>query len=916
MCYAPPFSCWPSKGALPSSRVLRGAKAMPEFLRTFLHRLAALFRRRRLEGDLDEELRSHLEMAAERNLRKGMTAEDARREALRSFGGVEQTKENYRDQLGLPLIETTLQDLRFGFRMLRRSPGFSILAILCLTLGIGANAAVFSWVEGILFRPYPAVTHQEQLLALTGTARGESEPTGLSWPDLLDLQRSCTLFDSFIVTKIMGTTLSIGDRAEVTTGSIVSANYFDAIGVHPLLGRGFEPGEDTGRNAHPVTVISYQLWKGRFKGDPQIIGKTQRLSGTLHTIVGVMPEGFYGTFVGWAMQFWVPASMEETFEAGGYKLEDRGARWIEAYVRLKPGVNLRQAQEEISAVAARLESAYPDTNRGRGIRLWPLWQTPFNNAGTLLPTLEIMLTVVVFVLLIACANVGNLLLVRSFARRHEMTVRLAIGAGRGRLFKQLLTEGLILSVFGAAGGLLVAHWCRHALVLLFPARGGVAMHLPGEIDWRVLALSAGVCLITTLLLGLVPAMQTGKIDLAGALKAESAGVVGSRGRAWVRSGLVLVQVSLSFVLLVGAGLLLQSLQKIRTTSPGFSTHEVLDTAVNLVSAGYDAQRAQTFQDALIERVKALPGVESAAFARMTPLSYGSFSSTLIAVDGFQPPPEEQPTVQYNEVGPDYFTTVGIPLVSGREFTRADDEKAALVAVVNETMAAKYWRGRNPIGERVQVKGRWMQVVGVAKDSKYQSVREAPKPFFYVPRRQNFSVGGGLYIRTALRPESIGTSLAREVRALDGNLALYEVITLQEQVDRSTSPQQVAVTLVGILSGLALLLAAIGLYGVMSYAVSQSTRELGLRMALGAGTSNLLRLVMSRGLALTAGGVLLGAAAALALTRLLGNLLYNVSPRDPLAFASAFVVMMIASLAACFLPAWHATRTDPARVLRD
>src|SRR5713101_3094011 len=885
-------------------------------IRTVLHRLAALFRRRRLENDLDEELRSHMEMAIELNLRKGMTAEDARREALKSFGGVEQTKEIYRDQRGLPMIDTALQDLRFGFRILRRSPGFSLLAILCLTLGIGANAAVFSWIEGILFRPYPAVTHQDRLVAVGGTARGEAGGNPLSWPDFLDLQRSCTLCETLFVSKITGTTLSIGERAERTTGSIVSANYFDAIGVHPILGHGFETGEDSGQSAHPVAVISYQLWQGRFKGDPQIVGKAQRLNGVLHTIVGVTPEGFYGTFVGWAMQFWVPASMEETFEAGGYKLEDRGARWIEAYARLKPGVTLQQAQQEVAAISGRLEAEYPTTNRGRAIQLWPLWQTPFNNARTLLPTLEIMLAVVVFVLLIACANVGNLLLVRSFARRHEMTVRLAIGAGRGRLLKQLFTEGVILSAIGAGAGLLVAHWCRHALVLLFPARGGVAMHLPGEIDWRVLALSAGVSVIATLLLGLVPAMQTGKIDLAGALKSDSAGVVGGGGKAWVRSGLVVVQVSLSFVLLVGAGLLLQSLQRIRTMSPGFSTHGVLDTSVPLVAAGYDAPRAQSFQDELLNRVKALPGVESAAFGRMTPLGYGSFSSTAIAVDGYQPPPEEQPTVQYNEVGPDYFATMGIPLVSGREFRRADDEKAALVAVVNETMAAKYWGGKNPIGERVQVKGRWMQVVGVAKDSKYQSVRETPKPFFYVPLRQNFSRSAGLYIRTPLSPETMTTALAREVHALDGNLALYEVITLQEQVDRSTSPQQVAVTLVGVLGGLALLLATIGLYGVMSYAVSQSTRELGLRMALGAGTSNLLRLVMSRGLALTAGGVLLGAAAALALTRLLGNLLYNVSPRDPLAFGSAFVVMTIAALAACLLPAWRATRTDPARALRE
>jgi putative ABC transport system permease protein len=890
---------------------------MRELCRVFLHRLAALFRRRHLEDDLAAELRSHVEMAVELNLRKGMTAEDARREALRGFGGIEQTKELYRDQRGLPMIETALQDLRFGFRMLRRSPGFSILAILCLTLGIGANAAVFSWIEGILFRPYPLVAHQERLLAVTGTARGEAGPTDISWPDLIDLRKSSTRIDSFIVSKIMGTTLSLGDRAERTIGSIVSANYFDAIGVHPILGRGFEPGEDVGRNAHPVTVISYQLWKGRFKGDPAIIGKTQRLNGIEHTIVGVAPEGFLGTFVGWGMQFWVPASMEETFESGGYKLEDRDARWIEAYVQLKSGVTPEQAQQEMSAIAKRLETDYPATNRGRGIKLWPLWQTPFNNAGTLLPTLGIMLAVVVFVLLIACANVGNLLLVRSFARRHEMTVRVAVGANRARLLQQLVTEGLILSALAATGGLLVAHWCRHALVLLFPARAGVAMTLPGEIDWRVLALSAGVCLISTVLLGLVPAIQSSKIDLAGALKSEMAGVVGGgHGKSWLRSGLVVVQVSLSFLLLVGAGLLLQSLQRIRNANPGFSTQGVLVTSVDLRGAGYDPQRAKNFQDELIEGVQALPGVESAAFARATPLGYGNFSSSPIAVDGYQSPPDEQPAIQYNEVGPAYFATAGIPLLSGREFTRADNETAAPVAVVNDVMAAQYWRGNDPVGKRLQVQGQWRQVVGVAKVSKYQSVRENPKPFFYVPLRQNFSVGAALNIRTRLPAETIAAALAREVHALDANLAPYEVITLQEQMDRSTSPQRVAVTLLGVLGGLALLLATVGLYAVMSYTVSQSTRELGLRMALGARASDLLRLVMSHGLALTAGGVVLGAAAALGLTRLLGYLLYQVSPRDPLAFGAAFVVMTIASLTACFLPAWRATRTDPARALRD
>jgi predicted permease len=886
-----------------------------ELLRIIAARFSAFFRRRTLDADLDAELRSHLEMETDRNLRRGLPPDQARREALLALGGLEQTKHSYREQRGLPMFETTLQDLRFGFRILRRSPGFALLAILCLTLGIGANAAVFSWIEGILFRPYPLVAHQDRLVAISGTSPDEPRGTALSWPDYLDLQRNCTLCETTFVSKITGTTLSIGERAERTTGSIVSANYFDAIGVHPILGRGFLPGEDQGQSAHPVAVISYQLWQDRFGGDPQIVGKTQRFDGIVHTIVGVAPEGFYGTFVGWAMNFWVPVSMEDLFEGGGYKLEDRGARWIESYARLKPGLTLQQAQQEVSAVGQRIEADYPATNRGRGFRLWPLWATPFNNAGTLLPTLEIMLLVVVFVLLIACANVGNLLLVRSFARRQEISVRLAIGAGRGRLWKQLLTEGFVLSVFGAAGGLLMAYWCRHLLVLLYPARGGVRMHLPGELDWRVLALSAVVSLLTTILLGVVPAMQTGKINLAQSLKMEAAGVVGGRGRAWVRSGLVLVQVSLSFILLVGAVLLLQSLLRVRTASPGFTTQAVQYTAVDLISAGYDTTRAQTFQDTLLDRVRALPGVESAAFARLVPLSYVSSFEAPIAVDGYTPPPNESPMVQFNEVGPDFFTTLGIPLVSGREFTRADDDKTAPVAVVNETMAARFWNSRVPLGDRVQVKGRSYTIVGIAKDAKYDSVRENPRPFFYLATRQAGRRGSVLFVRTTLGPEVMGPALAREVHNLDPNLAPYEVITMQQQLDRSTSSQMVAVTLVAVLAGLALLLAAIGLYGVMSYAVSQSTRELGMRMALGAGASNLLRLVLGRGLALTGAGVLLGAAAALLLTRLLGNLLYKVSPRDPLAFGSAVAVMAIVSLAACFLPAWRATRTDPAQILR-
>src|SRR5262252_49413 len=584
------------------------------WLYTMPLRFRSLFRRDKAERDLSAELKFHLQNQVDEFIAGGMDAEEARRSARQSLGGVEQVKDECRDARKVNLIDNFAQDMRFGLRMLRRSPGFTFLVVLCLTLGIGANAAVFSWVEGILIRPYPLVSHQERLVTLTGTMRDQRDQT--SWPDLLDVLRSCTLCQALFVSNITGATVSIGERAQVITGSIVSANYFDAIGVHPILGRGFEPGEDTGRNAHPVVVISYHLWQTRFQGDPEIIGKTQRFDNVVHTIIGVMPEGFYGTFVGRAMEYWVPLSMLEVYDAGRGILEDRSARWAEAYVRLKPGVTRNQAQQEISAIAARLATEYPATNRGRGIKVWPLWETPFNHAGHLLPTFEIMVVVVMFILLIVCANVGNLLLVRSFARRHEMTVRLAVGAGRGRLLRQLVSEGLLLAACGAAGGMLVAYWCRHALVLLFP---GDVLYLPGQIDGRVLGLSAALCLVVTLTVGLVPAFQTRHLALADTLKNEATSVMGARGRAWFRSSLVVLQVTLSFILLVGATLLMQSLRNIRTTSPGFSTTRVLDTWIPLVAAGYDAPRAKTFQDELIQRVRALPGVEAAAYARVVPL---------------------------------------------------------------------------------------------------------------------------------------------------------------------------------------------------------------------------------------------------------------------------------------------------------
>jgi predicted permease len=885
-------------------------------LRVLWRRIAGALGKGSLERDLDVEFDFHLQMEIEENLRQGMTPEEARNRALARFGRVAEVKESYRETRSLPFVEVLWHDLRFGVRMLGRSPGFVVLTVSCLTLGIGATTAVFSWLEGVCLRPFPMVSHQERMLAIIGTNRGVAgevgESIGISWPDFQDFEKNCTLFDAFIADRITGTTLSTGARAQVVNGSIVSANYFDALGVRPMLGRGFRPEDNVGRNAHPVMVIGYQLWKELFRGDPSIIGKIQKLNGVPHTIIGVAPEHFYGTFAGRVMHFWAPVSMLEVLTRGGSQSQDRRAGWIEGYVRLKPGVTLPQAQVEISAVAKRLEEQYPATNRGHGVKLFPLYRTPFNQAGNLLPTLSIALTVAVFVLLIVCANVSNLLLVKSFGRRHEMTVRQAVGAGRGRLLKQLLTEGLILAAVASIGGLLVANWSRNLLMLLPPALG---LYLPGELDWRVLALSTGVSLTATLLFGLAPAVQASKVDLVTALKGETGGVVGGGRKALFRSSLVVVQVALSFLLLVGVGLMLKSLTVLLNTNPGFSTHDVLHSSVDLTAAGYDPQRMKNFEKAMTDHLAAQPGVESVVFSSDLPFSYGAFDSAPIAVDGYTAGPDEKMIADYSEVGPGYLRTFRIPLVAGREFTGADNENTPRVAIVNEAMAAQYWRGRDPVGSRLQVKGQWASVIGIAKTIKYANLREAPRMFVYLAMRQG-KTGEEIFIRASVGPEAVRNMLLREVHALDPDLVPEELITMQEQVGRTTAVRRASVMMLGIFGGQALLLAAIGLYGVMAYNVSQGVREVGLRMALGAKAADIVQRVISNGLVMAAAGIVLGTVVGLASTRLMGNLLYQVNPRDPVVFSAAAVVMIVAALAACFLPAWRATRTDPVRALRD
>jgi predicted permease len=885
--------------------------------RTLFRRIRTLWSSEQVHDEIAEEMSFHLEERTAENIRQGMSEEDARREATRRFGPISRLHEEAYKARALVETEALAQDVKFGVRLLYRAPGFSILALACLTIGIGANAAVLSWIEGILLRPYPAVAHQDRMLAIAGTRNGVAGAAGsanpLSWPDFQDLRDGSTLFDAFVVSRIMGTTLNVGDHAEQATGSIVTSNYFSALGITPLLGRGFFPAEDLGRNAHPVVVISYDLWRRRFGADPSIVGRSQMLNGQAHTIVGVAPPGFYGTFVGWAMDFWVPVSMQERFDPTAYKLENRAAPWIEGYVFLRPGVTLGQAQQELSAVASRLEARYPSTNRGHGVRLYPLWRTPFNNAGTLFPTLMMALAVVVFVLLIVCANVSNLLLVRGLARQHEIVVRLALGAERPRLLRQLLTEGLVLGLLAAGAGVTCAHWARDLLLLLLP--GGSRMNLPGAIDWRVLAVSLAICLASTLLFGLVPALQASGAAIAPTLKGESGGVLGGSRGGLVRTGLVIVQVALTFVLLVGAGLLITSLQKMLHIDPGFEDSSLLTAWIDFGASGYSPSQVVALQDRIAERVAAFPGVQSAAFARITPFEFRGYSSGPVSVEGSEVPPERLPVIDYNEVGPGYLATMGIPLISGREFTRADDESSQPVAVINQAMAEELWPGQDAAGRRIQLRGRWLEVVGVARSAKYRSLVEPSQPFFYLPVRQSLP-GGILQIRTSAPPDEILRLLTQETHSLDQSLAPGLVRRMRSQIERTTGPQQAALRMMTAFAGLALLLAAVGLYGVMAFTVAQSSRELGLRVTLGAAPAALLRFTMLRSLRLTLAGVLAGMALALPSSHLLGDLLFHVSSHDPTAFGSAFLLVLVSAVLASLTPAWRASRSDPLRALRS
>ncbi len=805
------------------------------------------------------------------------------------------------------------QDLKYAIRMLMKHPGFTLIAVLSLALGIGANTTVFSWVSAILLEPLPGTSDAGRLVVPEFQGRNDSN-ISLSYPDYVDYRDRNSVFSGIIVHDIEALSLGYDDQAERIWAEVVSGNYFDVLGVRPGPGRAFLPEEDTTPGTHPVVVLSHGLWQRRFGGDPETVGRIVQLNKHPFTVIGVAPEGFQGTEVALSLDAWLPMMMHEVMKSGGSRLKERGEHWLDGLARLKPDVTLAQAQAEMRTLAQHLNQEYPDTNDGIDVTLHPLWRSPQGATRVLGPVLFILMAVAGIVLMIACANVANLLLVRASGRQREIAIRLSLGAGRVRLIRQLLTESLLLALMGGSLAVVMALWTSDALRLFVP-RTHFPVSLNVGVDGRVLWFTLLVSLLTGVLFGLVPALQASRPDLVRSLKQESTTTTGGRRKGRLRNILVVSQVSLSLVLLIAAGLFLRSLQRAQTMDPGFNPRNVLLASIDLFPNGYEAEEGRQLFDQIRERVGALPGVQAVSFARHTPLGLGGGSSASFTVEGYAPAEGETPFTFYNMVGPDYFHTMEIPLAHGREFTPQDRSGAAGVLMVNETLAERYWPGEDPIGKRIAFGGDPLSIIGVARDSKYHNLDDAGVPFVYFPVMQFFRPDMTIHVRTAGDPESFAGAVRHEIAALDPTLPVFAVMPLESSIEAASVQQRIAGSLLGVLGFLALVLAAIGLYGVLSYAAGQRTHEIGIRMALGAQRRDALKLILGQGMMLVIVGLVCGLGISFAVTRLLSSVLYGVSATDPLIFSGVVLLLGLVALGACYIPARRAARVDPLVALR-
>ncbi len=817
------------------------------------------------------------------------------------------------------------QDLRYAARTFIKAPGFTLIAVLSIALGIAANTSMFTLVNAVLFKPMP-VPHPEQLVALYTTEPNSRYPDAFSYPDYRDYREHNEVFSDLFLHD--GTPVSMknsGDKAELIWSELVSGNYFTGLGVTPAAGRVLTPDDDRAEGGHPVAVLSHGFWKQRFGADPNIVGKYVRLNGHDFTVVGVAREGFSGTrFVGFIPDVWIPIAMHNQVVAGSEDwLENRGRQSFNVNGRLKPGVTIEQATSAMNTYAQQLAEAYPRTNANISVGMVPggsKTQPALTLLGYIPIVAGLMMGIVGLVLLIACANVANLLLARASVRRREIAIRLALGAGRRRLVRQLLTESVLLSLLGGGLGLLMAQWFNELVPLTNPQLDFATIDFSYDLalDHRVLGFTVLLSALTGVIFGLLPALQASRADLVTTLKGEGPAVTSGTRRLSLRNLLVVSQVALSLILLISAGLFIRSTRSVQEMNPGFESKRIMLASVDVGLHGYDQAKGRSFFKQIVERVKSLPGVEAASIGGPLPLDAYSNGASL-TVEGAMPRYEnERLSVSYSIVGPDYFQAMDTPIVEGRSFTEHDDQNAPRVVVVNETMARRFWPNESPIGKRLRLgsdRNPYLEVVGVAKDGKYFLLGEPPTEYLFVPHSQNYDGKMTLIARTSGQPETLAEAMRQEVAGLDSELPVYGVKTMPVFLDRILSGPKSIAALATIFGVVALLMAAVGLYGVMSYSVAQRTREVGIRMALGAGTGTVLRLVLKEGLILAGAGIGIGLVAAVAISRLLGSMLYGISATDAVTFVTIPFVLALVALVASYVPARRATKVDPMVALR-
>jgi predicted permease len=804
--------------------------------------------------------------------------------------------------------------------MIGKAPGFALIAILTLALGIGANTTIFSWINSTLLDPVPGAKRTGELVTVMRGERSEHPTPPFSYPDYRDLRDANHSFAGLLAYHHEYASLTGDAKPERIYAVLTSANYFDTLGVRPILGRAFVPAEDRGsEGSAAVAVLSYDLWQGHFGGDRSIIGRTIQINRYSYMVIGIAPPGFHGCMPGLRGDVWIPLVMVRQVWGFTGKLVDRDDYWLNVLGRLKPGITSRRAEGELNLLMQQIVEHYPEQHReANQISLDPLWRSPFGANVYLSSTLPMLLGLAALLLLLACANVANLLLVRSVTRRREIAIRLSIGASRWRLVRQLMMESLLLGVAGgvlalfittwtAAGGTLTAFVPSTTLPLTLPAR---------HVDLTVVLVTLAIAIITAVLFGIMPALRSSNLAPVTVLKEEAGSVAGGLHRSRLASGLVAAQVALSVLLLVCAGLFTRSLGNARRADPGFDPNHVLLESFELGPAGYSTAQGIEFDRQLLAKVKVLPGVESVTLADFSPLSY-TIRSESIEIGGYVPRPHESMEIDWGRVGPNYFQTLRTPLVAGRDFTAEDDANSQPVAIVNEEFMARYWPGQEAIGKQIKLYGRWRTVVGLAHNAKYRRLIYSAEPCFFVPWYQDYPPFDALMVQARLsgEPPAFAPAVERAIHDLNPDLPVFNVTSIRESMQMGSLFERIVVTFAGSFGLLALALAAVGVYGVVAYATRQRTQEIGIRMALGAERRDILRLVLSQGLRMTIVGLAVGVAISLIATRLVRAHLLGVAPTDVLTYASVAVLLSLVALTACYVPARRATKVQPVVALR-